>query len=153
MRKIKTVIIICLVNITFSFLLSAFLKEEPCVVCLSLMFLFILCLTISVLNIFFYKYQVLFSVSNMIISLLGIYIANKKIFFHDRYGIKDVHSCTSEFETLYNIKNMIIKIYNNNIQECSVKKSFFLGIQIEYYVIFSFFIIFLFSLLEMKKNK
>ena len=144
------ILFICLINILFSYYLKYFFNLQICIVCFILLTLFKLIFIISLFNIFLKKYKYAFLIIQLIACIIGIYLSIKKILIKKTF-IKDVN-CMSFLENIVNkvhIKN-ITDLFSIKWQQCGTFKQYFIGIQIEFYVLFSLILILLFIFLSFK---
>lgn len=145
MKGIITVIFLCIFNIICSLVLNLYFKEKACVSCYLLIFFFIVILFVSIIYVHQKKHKVFFFIVNGIFSILGCYVVLNKLAFYKKKYIFNIQSCTGGLDGFLNIKN-IIRFFFEGAADCKLEKLFFLGIQIEYYILISFFIISIISI-------
>ena len=133
----NSIISICFLNISSSIFLNMFHETLPCVSCLILISIFFLIFVSVLLQKFFYNNKVFFNCTSIFFSLIGIYVSMNKLLFHQEKYRVTIKSCIGNMEDLFNIQ-YLISFISDNIQQCHISKSYFLGLQIEYYILFSF---------------
>ena len=150
-EKTYFLIIICLINITYSIVSNIFFGNRPCVSCVLILIFFNFILLFSILSLWFTKRRLIFYINNILISILGIYVATSKIFFKKNIFSFNVKSCSGYLDYIFNIK-YFVSLVMEGIKDCHISKQYLLGIQIEYYIIFFFLVIIITCLTGLKSR-
>ena len=150
-----SIITICLINIIFSYIIKYYLNLSPCIACLILLGIFFFILILSlIINFIDYKKISYFLITNNIFSsILGIYISFNKIFINNQKFI-EIKSCTGILDSI-DILNKIQKFFiyiSQTSNFCSLDRKYFLGIQFEWYIMASFFLIICLNIFYIKKQ-
>ena len=146
-----TIIIITFNNIIFSYILKIVFNLQTCIICYLLLISFKIIMICAIINLFVDKYKLIFIFIKTIFTMLALFLCINKIFFEKNAMLES--NCISMIDSFVHLDN----IFKNLNFDCHIIKNYFLGIQLEVYILITLIIIkiclikFIYNIKKMKK--